>query len=291
MLVGRGAAGPGGRLMCPTMTLTAFDEHERSRWAGRASAYERSFGRLCAYPAEALLDAAAVRAGVRVLDVGTGPGTVAALALRRGAEVAAVDAEPSMLDRARRAAAGAQVGPGTLPDLPFPDGRFDAAVANFVVNHVGDPAAAVAELRRVVRPGGRVAVTIWPWPQPPLQRLWGQAFSAAGCEPSAGLPRVAAEKDFDRTVDGLAGLLAGSGLGDVRCATLSWDHRTDPEDWWAGPANGIGLLGQLMEEQPPAVRDRIRQQYDRLTASYLDEDGTLVLPTAALLASGRVDRP
>ncbi|MGW5670974.1 SAM-dependent methyltransferase, partial [Micromonospora sp. NPDC003776] len=77
-----------------------YDAHERSRWAGRAEAYQRSFGRLCAYPAEALLDAAAVRAGRRVIDVGTGPGTVAAAALARGAAVLAVDAEPSMLDAA-----------------------------------------------------------------------------------------------------------------------------------------------------------------------------------------------
>ena len=156
-----------------------FDAHERSRWAGRTAAYERSFGRLCAYPADSLLDAAAVRAGRRMLDVGTGPGTVAARALRRGAEVVAVDAEPTMLDAARRHARGAEVRQGTLPDLPFPAGGFDCAVANFVLNHVGDPAAAAAELRRVVRPGGRVAVTIWPSPHPPLQRLWGEIIAAA----------------------------------------------------------------------------------------------------------------
>ncbi|MFI6329828.1 methyltransferase domain-containing protein [Micromonospora chersina] len=59
---------------------------------------------------EALLDAAAVRAGRRVIDVGTGPGTVAAAALARGAEVVAVDAEPSMLDAARPGAGTAAGG-------------------------------------------------------------------------------------------------------------------------------------------------------------------------------------
>jgi SAM-dependent methyltransferase len=267
---------------------TAFDEHERSRWAGRAEAYERSFGRLCAYPADALLDAAAVRAGTRALDVGTGPGTVAVRALRRGAEVVAVDAEPSMVERARRTAAGADVRPGTLPHLPFPAGAFDAAVANFVINHVGDPGAAVAELGRVVRTGGRVAVTIWPWPQPPLQRLWGQVFDAADVARPTALPRVDPARDFDRTADGLAGLLKAAGLVDVRCAVLTWEHRTDPENWWAGPANGIALPGLLLERQSPAGRDRVREQYDRLTAAHLGEDGLLALPTAALLACAQV---
>ncbi|MFG3602898.1 hypothetical protein [Micromonospora chersina] len=82
---------PGRRYAAATID-TDFDAHERSRWAGRAEAYARSFGRLCAYPAETLLDAAAVRAGRRLIDVGTGPGTVAAAAPARGAEVAAVDA-------------------------------------------------------------------------------------------------------------------------------------------------------------------------------------------------------
>lgn len=271
------------------MIITDFDAHERERWAGRAAAYERSFGRLCAYPAKALLDAAGVRAGQRMLDVGTGPGTVAALALARGAEVVAVDAEPSMLEAARRHAPGADIREATLPHLPFPDGGFDAVVANFVLNHVGDPAAALAELCRVVRPGGRVTVTIWPYPQPPLQQLWGEIFTAAGGETPADLPRVAPERNFARTEEGLAGLLAAAGLADVRCAILAWEHRADPEDWWAGPANGIGTLGLLMERQPVAVRARIRQQYDLLSARYRDADGLLALPTAALLASGRVD--
>jgi hypothetical protein len=54
--------------------VTAFDRHERARWSGRAGAYTRSFGLLCAYTGERLLDAASVRAGTAVLDVGTGPG-------------------------------------------------------------------------------------------------------------------------------------------------------------------------------------------------------------------------
>ncbi|PWU58345.1 hypothetical protein DLE60_22290 [Micromonospora globispora] len=100
---------------------------------------------------------------------------------------------------------------------------------------------------------------------------------------------MAPERNFARTEEGLAGLLAAAGLADVQCATLAWEHRADAEDWWAGPANGIGMLGLLMERQPVAVRERIRQQYDLLSARYRDADGLLVLPTAALLASSRMD--
>ncbi|SCG42667.1 class I SAM-dependent methyltransferase [Micromonospora humi] len=265
-----------------------FDAHERSRWTGRARAYRRSFGRLCAYPTGALLDAAAVRAGRRVIDVGTGPGTVAAAALARGARVVAVDAEPGMLAAARRTATGAGLVGGALPRLPFPDARFDAAVANFVLNHVGDPAAALAELRRLVRPGGRVAVTLWPFPHPPLQRLWREAIDAADVVPPTDLPRLAPERDFPRTEEGVTGLLSAAGLSDAGCATVSWTHRADPADWWAGPAAGIGAVGLVVQRQAPAVRARIRQEYDRLTAGCRTTDGMLALPTAALLGAATV---
>ncbi|MET8366766.1 class I SAM-dependent methyltransferase [Micromonospora sp. NPDC049580] len=271
------------------MTTTAFDDHERSRWAGRAAAYDGSFALLCAHPAPALLDAAHVDAGTRMLDVGTGSGTVAGLACARGASVVAVDAEPSMVDLARsRLPSADEVSLAALPHLPFDSGQFDAAVANFVINHVGDPVAAITELRRVVRPGGRIAATIWPHPPPEAQSLWGEVFDAAGVDRPTSMPRVDAERDFPRTPEGFAGLLDAPGLADVRCETITWAHRTDPEAWWSGPANGISGPGLLMETQPPAVIARIRAAYDELTAAYRDPDGLLALPTAALLASASV---
>ncbi|MDG4781625.1 methyltransferase domain-containing protein [Micromonospora sp. WMMD961] len=271
------------------MTTTVFDDHERSRWAGRATAYDRSFAALCAHPAPSLLDAANVGAGLRVLDAGTGPGTVAMLACARGATVVAVDPEPTMVEMARsRVPSAEEVRLAALPSLPFASGHFDAAVANFVINHVGDPLAAISELRRVVRPAGRIAVTIWPYPPPKAQRLWGEVFDAAGVERRTSMPRVDADKDFPRTLDGLAGVLDAAGLTDVRCETITWAHRTDSEAWWSGPANGISTPGLLMETQPPDMIVRIRSAYDELTSVYRGADGLLALPTAALLASASV---
>ena len=168
------------------------------------------------------------------------------------------------------------------------DDRFRRAFACFRINHVGDPAAGLTELRRVVHPGGRIAVTIWPHPQAPLQRLWSHAFEAAGAERPPLLPTLEPDKDFARTPEGLCRLLRNAGLKDVRCDAISWVHRADPEDWWSGPANGIGTLGVLMQHQPADMVARIRYEYARLTAVYRQDDGTLALPTGALLASGSV---
>ena len=267
--------------------MTDFDDHERQRWAGRASAYERSFAPLCAHPAGPLLDAAGVAAGDRVLDIGTGTGTVAALAAARGGQVVAIDAAPSMVDAARRRLPGVPVLRAALPELPFAAGRFDVAVANFVLNHVGDPAAALAAARRVVRPGGRVAVTIWPTPAPRAQQLWGEILDAAGAD-RPPVPRLAAALDFPRTAAGLAGLLRDAGLTGVRCTEPAWTHRTDPEDWWSGPANGVATPGLVLEHQPQHRIAGIRAVFDRLTAPFRDSGGRLALPTSALLAVGTV---
>jgi len=223
-----------------------------------------------------------------MLDVGTGTGTVAALALARGAVVTAVDAEHSMVEAARRDVPGADVRHGVLPDLPVDDHSFDVTVANFVINHVGDPAAATSELRRITRPGGRIAVSIWPTPPPPLQQLWAAIASACNLRRPDSAPMVTKELNFTRDQDGLATLLRTAGLAEVSVHTITWTHRADPEDWWAGPANGIGVLGAMLTGVNAAKIAEVKAHYDRIAAALLDENGRLALPTAAVIAAGRV---
>ncbi|WP_274912491.1 class I SAM-dependent methyltransferase [Streptomyces sp. WZ-12] len=274
-------------------TQTPFDASERRAWAGRAAAYAAGFGRLCAYTVPRLLDAAGVTAGIRLLDAGTGTGAAAVAALDRGAEVVAVDAEPDMVRAAAAAAPEAAVRLAALPQLPFPDGAFDATVGNFVLNHVGRPRAALAELRRVTRPGGRIALTIWAAPPAPGQALLGRAVRAAGVPRPPDVPALAPEDDFPRTAEGFAELLrAAGGLGGVRCSALSWGHRTTVEEWWRGPAAGVATIGRVVTSQGPVVTERIRRHVVALAEEFAEpggrRPGQLVLPHTALLAVGRV---
>ncbi|MFI6015827.1 class I SAM-dependent methyltransferase [Streptomyces sp. NPDC051243] len=262
-----------------------FDRSERLMWAGRGAAYAGSYARLCAHTVPRLLDAAEVGPGVRLLDVGTGPGTVAAAACARGAKVTAVDAEPTMVELAAQAAPTADVRVATLPQLPFTDGEFDAVAANFVLNHVGRPKLALTELRRVLRPGGCVALTIWAAPPAAGQALLGRAIQAAGAVRPPHLPTgLAPEDDFPRDENGLCGLMHAAGLRDAVCETLRWEHRAGAEEWWSGPAAGIAFGGQMVRSQPPRVRAEIKRHFDLFSAEFADEDGVLTLPHAALLA-------
>lgn len=262
-----------------------FDAAERTMWAGRADAYAASFARLCAHPVARLLDAAEAGTGTYVLDVGTGTGTAALAALARGARVCAVDADAGMVAAAQQAGVAASV--AVLPELPFPDGEFDAVVGNFVVNHVGRPRAALAELRRVLKPGGRVALTSWGARRGAGQELFGRAFAAAEAVIPADLPRLDPAEDFARTADGFAELLREVGFTDARAVELEWDHRTTVDAWWGGPAAGVATAGLIVTSQEAGTVVRIRREYERLAGEFTVGGDELALPHIALLACGR----
>lgn len=268
-----------------TDATEAFDAAERDMWQGRTEAYAGSFARLCAHPVGVLLDAAGVGEGTRVLDVGTGTGTAAVAARARGARVSAVDADAGMVAAAR--ARGLDARTGVLPELPYGDGEFDAVVGNFVVNHVGRPRAALAELHRLLRPGGRIALTTWSARRGAGQDLLGRACEAGGAVPPAYLPRLDPAQDWTRTADGLAELLGGAGFVEAEAAELMWDHRAGVEEWWSAAAGGVATIGLIVTSQDPGTVVRIRREYERLSAEHTVAEGQLALPHIALLGSGR----
>ncbi|MGV8968630.1 MAG: class I SAM-dependent methyltransferase [Cellulomonas sp.] len=267
--------------------MTSYDDQKRRAWAGRADAYAQTFGLLCAHPIEQLLDTARVSRGVHLLDAGTGTGAVAAAALGRGARVTAVDPDPDMPRLAGRSAPGAVVLDGALPDLMLPTGAFDAVIANFVLNHVGDPLASATELARVARPGGWVAVSVWPQPVSELHRVSDDVVESAHLEVMPA-PSLAPDLDFERSPDGLADLLTRAGLENVEATTVRYMHCVDAEVWWSGPARGVASIGAIVESQTPTVVTHLKAQYDRLSRRYLASDGLLHLPTAAVLAHAQV---
>jgi demethylmenaquinone methyltransferase / 2-methoxy-6-polyprenyl-1,4-benzoquinol methylase len=101
---------------------------------------------------------AVVAPGGRVLDACCGTGDLALEAKAEGGRVTALDFSPRMLERARRKSAEIEWVEGDLLALPFADASFDAATVGFGVRHAEDLDAALRELRRVLRPGGRLAV-------------------------------------------------------------------------------------------------------------------------------------
>jgi SAM-dependent methyltransferase len=279
---------------CPVAGLVAgmseFDESERLIWSGRARAFAESFARVCAYPVEDLLEAAGARAGVWLLDVGTGSGSVAVTACGRGAQVTAIDAEPDMVELASKAAPLADVRVATLPVLPFADDVFDVVTANFVLNHVGRPRRALAELRRVARPGGRIAMTIWAVPHGAGQALLGRAVEAAGGIRPAHLLALAPEDYFARTEQGLANLFRDAGLTGVSCRTIArWEGRQAGASARGPARQRNGLSAAPIASRRPCLRG---VGSGAIAAGGADlEDGTALQRAGQPDASDRVPGP
>lgn len=122
------------------------------------------------YPAaEVAVGALGLSWGERVLDVGCGTGNAAAAAARVGARVAGLDPSPRLISVARGRVPEGDFVVGDALELPYDGGDFDAAVSIFAVIFVAPAERAVGELVRVVRPGGRIAITAWP-PRGPVFR-------------------------------------------------------------------------------------------------------------------------
>lgn len=140
------------------------DEPIVAQYRRTAPDYDRRWAHYVEATARATLARLAVRAGDRVLDIGCGTGTLLGHIARAapGARLAGADLAPEMLARARDKL-GPEVGlhVARAEALPFDDGAFELAISSSVLHFVRDPDAALREMYRVVRSGGRVAITDW----------------------------------------------------------------------------------------------------------------------------------
>jgi ubiquinone/menaquinone biosynthesis C-methylase UbiE len=150
-----------------TSEFLVFAEMERCGWsdAARASGYVQLFASAPDQAIESLLDAAEADRNLKALDLCCGQGNVAEALLSRGCQVVGVDFSPAMLAFARQRARKATFVEADAQDLPFTDSEFDLVVSNLGVCHIPDQPRALAEARRVLRPGGRFAMTVWCGPE------------------------------------------------------------------------------------------------------------------------------
>jgi demethylmenaquinone methyltransferase/2-methoxy-6-polyprenyl-1,4-benzoquinol methylase len=175
---------------------------------------------------ERAADLAALRPGDRALDVATGTGELALAMARRvapGGEVVGSDFSEGMLARARAKAPALRFEWGDALALPYRDGEFDAAAVGFGARNFSDLRRGLAEMARVVRPGGRVVVLEITTPQkPPLSwffRLWFDrvvpVIGRLAGDPDAYAYLPSSVRRFPGP-EGLAGLLHELGLVEVR---------------------------------------------------------------------------
>ncbi|MGH6961237.1 MAG: class I SAM-dependent methyltransferase, partial [Dongiaceae bacterium] len=142
----------------------AFRAAELAGWQAKVAAYDRYLSPLTTEIGERLLDAAGVGRSSRVLDIACGPGRTTAAAAGRNASVVGVDFSERMIAYAASLFPAIEFRVADAESLPFADAEFDAVVVNFGVLHFSRPDCALVEACRVLRPGARLAFSLWAGP-------------------------------------------------------------------------------------------------------------------------------
>jgi SAM-dependent methyltransferase len=263
----------------------AFHDFEHAGWERASAHYVGAFGGVTAQAAEPLLDGAGVTGGLRVLDVATGPGFVAAAAARRGASVTGLDFSAAMIARARQLHPSVTFREGDAEALPFVDDTFDAVTMNFGMLHLARPETAIAEAHRVLRPGGRFAFTVWGGPDAAVGfGLVVRAIEQHG-KTDVGLPEGPPFFQFS-DADACRRTLDRAGFTAVEVATLPlvWRVRTADELLAAMSDGGVRTAAVLRAQEPRALQ-QIHNAIRDSIGVYASGD-SFALPMQVVLASG-----
>jgi SAM-dependent methyltransferase len=266
-----------------------YREGSLDRWqrAARGWGEHRALFQAGARPVSGwLVDAIEPQPGHRVLELAAGPGDTGLLAaelIAPGGTLISTDAVEAMVDLARARAAELGIDNAEFKRMDaewidLPTASVDGVIARWGYMLLADPATALGETRRVLRPGGRVALAAW---TDPADNLWAsvpqQELVAIGATqpPGPDEPNMFAFRDPQR----IRTLLEEAGFGEIVVDQLDLVWRYDDLDaWWdvqldisTGLATGVGAL-------TPAQRDDLRDTIDARLAQYVAADGSVALP-------------
>jgi ubiquinone/menaquinone biosynthesis C-methylase UbiE len=252
------------------------------------AAYERMMGAWSRLAGEVFLDWLSPPSGQSWIDIGCGNGAFTELLARRGApaEILGVDPSAGQLSfaRSRLAADIARFEQGDAMALPCEDESFEAAVMALVIFFVPEPAKGVAEMKRVVKPGGTVCAYAWDILEPggfPMAAMQ-EELRSMGVAPMLP-PRAEVSR-----MDALHGLWNDAGLTDIDTREITIARTfEDFEDYWASVEIALGMSQSTREMGVGAkthLKDRLRA---RLPA---DTAGRVSFTSRANAVSGRVPR-
>ncbi len=253
------------------------------------SAYDRYTGEWSRLFVPAVLAAAEVVATDRILDVATGPGEAAALALAQvgpSGLVVGADISLAMLDAAHTRFVGARFRPVVADGqgLPFADGTFDAVLCQLGLMFFPDPAQGLQEFRRVLRPRRRAAVCVVSTRErAPMWGVLAEILSRYLPDQREVLRLIFALADAGR----LERLLATAGFREISVTRETRESSfASFDDYWAPIEEAVGSLPQAYRALPDASRQAVREEVRTRLAPF-EANGRLVMRAEMLIGAGR----
>lgn len=251
--------------------------------ASAAEIYDRRFvPALFGQFAPRLVAFAGVAPGTRVLDAATGTGIVALAAAGAGADVTGLDINPGMLAVARRKSAAIDWVEGDVAALPFPDAAFDTVLCQFALMFVPDRPQALAEMLRVLKPGGTLAVAVFDALErtpaycdlvPLLGRIVGP-----GAAEALSAPFVLGD------AHALAAEIGAAGATVARVEAVTGTARHPSLDAWLDTEIGGWTISEMVSEGQLAA---LKEAAHRLFARHEAADGTASFPAPAHFIAAR----
>jgi len=264
----------------------AFADFERAGWDKNIFGYDDVFGSVTRQTVNATLDAANVEAGTKVLDVCTGPGMLSAGAIQRGAKPVGIDFSDEVVNFARQQTPEGEFRQADAQDLPFSDDSFDAVVCGYGLMHVPDPRAALDEMMRVVRPGGRVAVSSWDGSAP--NNGLGLIYAAVGAHGRFDV-QLPHGPDFFQfgTEEKMAGALGEAGFLDVKATSFEQYWRMNSAaDLLDGIRKGTVRANALLSAQSDDAINGMLRHIEESISAMANSEGSFDIPLPAIIGSG-----
>lgn len=265
------------------MTFEAFHIAERQGWDDRAGQYDTATALATLQIVPAMLDALWLRPGMDLLDLACGPGYVSAAADALLVKTDGIDFAPAMIDVARARYPALDFGVGDIHDLPYKDATFDAVTCNMGMFHVTDPARAMAEAARVLRPGGRFAFSQWTAPDD--SELYARLFAIMKAEADMSLADPAPNAYELSDPAHVQGMLQAAGFTDISTRRLETRLIAPEEDFFDFFMRFGVRVPLIVGVQPKEVQDSIREKMNNAMRGFKTEGGYQV-PMPSLLFAG-----
>jgi ubiquinone/menaquinone biosynthesis C-methylase UbiE len=254
-----------------------------------------------------MLDLANVRQGERVLDVGTGTGLVARMAAARGAQAVGIDHSAGMIGEAQSRAQREGVGQRTeframdAEALEFEDASFDVTLSLFVLRHLPNPPAALREMHRTLKPGGRLLAAVGERPNPLSRASFRAALGAATDRVMQKLGRRLLSPDSLRDFLRREGLQLGgghaahahlkdvgemlrtAGFKDIRRHWWGERHSLSPPEFWEVQAVFDSDARSALTARDVAEQGELKRRYIELCEAHVRRGHELVYRTGALI--------